>query len=102
MKKLIRLADVKEYLPLLDKEEITLSRFAELLNERANDSLNEPCLKYSLEEISKLFVGEGQDDGYFNQYLDYYILHKYGENRSDKDPLNFKMWFESYVLKNIS
>lgn len=37
---LIKLADVKDLLPLLDREEITISRFCELLNYRANESLN--------------------------------------------------------------
>lgn len=37
--KLIRVADIKEYLPQLDREEITLSRFAEILNEVANKNL---------------------------------------------------------------
>jgi hypothetical protein len=41
MKKLIKLADIKEYLPLLDREEISLSRFAEILNEAANNALSE-------------------------------------------------------------
>ena len=39
MKKLIILADIKEYLPQLDREEITTSRFAEILNEIANKRL---------------------------------------------------------------
>ena len=41
MKKLnlIRTADVKEYISLLDREEITMSRFAEILNECANEAL---------------------------------------------------------------
>lgn len=38
--KLIILADVKEYLPQLDREEISVSRFAEILNNKANESLN--------------------------------------------------------------
>jgi Ulp1 family protease len=37
MKKLIILADIKEYLPQLDREEITTSRFAEILNQLANE-----------------------------------------------------------------
>jgi len=37
---LIRLADIKEYLPMLEREEITKSRFAELLNISANKALN--------------------------------------------------------------
>lgn len=40
MKKLIILADIKEYLPQLDKEEISMSRFSEILNELANTRLN--------------------------------------------------------------
>ena len=36
---LIRLADVKAYIGLLDREEITMSRFAEILNECANEAL---------------------------------------------------------------
>ena len=36
---LIRLADVKAYISLLDREEITMSRFAEILNECANEAL---------------------------------------------------------------
>ncbi len=36
MKNLIITADIKEYLPQLDREEITTSRFAEILNELAN------------------------------------------------------------------
>ena len=48
MKKLIKLADVKDLLPLLDKEKITLNRFAELLNERANKALNiHEVIKYA-------------------------------------------------------
>ena len=41
MKKLnlLRLADVKAYIGLLDREEITMSRFAEILNECANEAL---------------------------------------------------------------
>jgi hypothetical protein len=41
MKTLIKTSTVKEYLPLLDREEITVSRFAELLNEAANRALTE-------------------------------------------------------------
>ena len=37
MKRLIILADIKEYLPQLDREEITTSRFAEILNQLANE-----------------------------------------------------------------
>ena len=37
MKKLIILADIKEYLPQLDREEITISRLAEILNQLANE-----------------------------------------------------------------
>ena len=37
MKKLIILADIKEYLPQLDREEISISRFAEILNQLANE-----------------------------------------------------------------
>ena len=37
MKNLIRTADIKEYLPQLDREEITISRFAEILNQLANE-----------------------------------------------------------------
>ena len=37
---LIRLADIKEYLPMLEREEITMSRFADLLNISANKALN--------------------------------------------------------------
>ena len=37
MKKLIITADIKEYLPQLDREEITTSRFAEILNQLANE-----------------------------------------------------------------
>ena len=40
MKKLIILADIKEYLPQLDKEEISMSRFSEILNELANKRLS--------------------------------------------------------------
>jgi hypothetical protein len=36
---LIKLADVKAYIGLLDREEITMSRFAEILNECANEAL---------------------------------------------------------------
>lgn len=44
MKKLIITADIKKYLPLLLNEEITTSRFAEILNERANTVLEEQKL----------------------------------------------------------
>ena len=37
MKNLIITADIKEYLPQLDREEITISRLAEILNELANE-----------------------------------------------------------------
>ena len=37
MKNLIRTADIKEYLPQLDREEITISRLAEILNQLANE-----------------------------------------------------------------
>ncbi len=37
MKNLIITADIKEYLPQLDREEITTSRFAEILNQLANE-----------------------------------------------------------------
>ena len=37
MKNLIITADIKEYLPQLDREEITISRFAEILNQLANE-----------------------------------------------------------------
>lgn len=40
MKRLIILADIKKYLPLLEKEEITTSKFAEILNELANKRLS--------------------------------------------------------------
>ena len=36
---LIRLADVKAYIGLLDREEISMSKFAEILNECANEAL---------------------------------------------------------------
>ena len=36
---LIRLADVKAYIGFLNREEITMSRFAEILNECANEAL---------------------------------------------------------------
>jgi hypothetical protein len=36
----IKLADIKEHIGLLDREEITMSRFAEILNERANKALH--------------------------------------------------------------
>jgi hypothetical protein len=41
MKTLVKTSMVKEYLQLLDREEITVSRFAELLNEAANRALVE-------------------------------------------------------------
>jgi hypothetical protein len=37
MKNLIITADIKKYLPQLDREEITTSRFAEILNQLANE-----------------------------------------------------------------
>ena len=37
MKKLIITADIKKYLPQLDREEISISRFAEILNQLANE-----------------------------------------------------------------
>jgi hypothetical protein len=37
MKNLIITADIKKYLPQLDIEEISISRFAEILNELANE-----------------------------------------------------------------
>ena len=37
MKNLIITADIKKYLPQLYKEEITTSRFAEILNQLANE-----------------------------------------------------------------
>ena len=37
MKNLIITADIKEYLPQLDREEITISRLAEILNQLANE-----------------------------------------------------------------
>ena len=37
MKNLIITADIKKYLPQLDIEEITTSRFAEILNQLANE-----------------------------------------------------------------
>lgn len=40
MEKLIITADIKKYLPQLDREEITTSRFAEILNEIANSRIN--------------------------------------------------------------
>lgn len=36
---LIRLADIKEYLPMFERGEITKSRFADLLNISANNAL---------------------------------------------------------------
>ena len=36
---LIRLADVKAYIGFLNREEITMSKFAEILNECANEAL---------------------------------------------------------------
>jgi hypothetical protein len=39
--RLIKLADVKEYLHLLDREEISHSKFADLLNEAALKALQE-------------------------------------------------------------
>lgn len=46
---LIRLADIKEYISLLDREQITMSKFAELLNERANEALQIENQKYHKE-----------------------------------------------------
>jgi hypothetical protein len=57
--KLIKLADVKDLLPLLDKEEITLSRFAELLNERANKALNTEEVNRSVCSCGSLNYGYG-------------------------------------------
>ncbi len=37
MKNLIITADIKKYLPQLYREEISISRFAEILNELANE-----------------------------------------------------------------
>jgi hypothetical protein len=37
--KLIILADIKEYLPLLERDEVSMSKFAALLNEAANRAL---------------------------------------------------------------
>lgn len=42
MKNLIKLADLKDLLPLYDREEITISRLAELLNEKANTAFEKP------------------------------------------------------------
>ncbi len=39
--RLIKLADIKEYLPLLDRGEISHSKFADLLNEAALKALRE-------------------------------------------------------------
>jgi hypothetical protein len=42
---LIRLADIKEYIGLLDKEEITMSKFADILNNCANSALRKQMEK---------------------------------------------------------
>jgi hypothetical protein len=62
MKKLnlIRLADVKEYMPLLDREEITLSRFAEILNNRANEALGIHDLSEVCEHPWASVIGDGE------------------------------------------
>jgi len=74
---LIRLADVKAYIDFLNREEITMSKFAEILNECANEALrihnvvgqNEQLLAYTewLEKegllnatVSKLIVKKYQ------------------------------------------
>jgi hypothetical protein len=61
--KLIILADIKKHLPLLTNEEITWSKFAELLNEAANKAL----YKHNVSG----WVATSQMPDYDGQYLCY-------------------------------
>lgn len=51
---------------------------------------------YTLEEISKLFVGENEQGGYFDQYLDYCILN----GLKGSDAPTFKEWFEQNIKED--
>jgi hypothetical protein len=46
---------------------------------------------FSLEQISKEFVGEGKLGGYFDDYLDYRI--------DNGNKITFKEWFEQFKKK---
>jgi hypothetical protein len=51
---------------------------------------------YTIDEISKLFVGENNKGGYFDEYLDYCIFEK----KPNETKLTFKEWFETKLNKN--
>ena len=46
---------------------------------------------FSLDEISKLFVGEGKEGGYFDDFLDYRL--------ETKNKITFKEWFNNFKSK---
>lgn len=84
MKKLnlIRIADVKEYIGLLDREEITTSRFAEILNDCANKALTKQEFKYELPPTKEKPVGDG-DIRVVNLPVEVLFKH------SDKIPVDY-------------
>lgn len=62
--------------------------------------------KFSLEEISKDFMGEGNQSGYFDQYLNFRLgLDTYGEKEAyakslkDRENITFKEWFKQFKTK---
>jgi ferritin len=80
--KLIIVADIKEYLPLLMREEITHSKFAQLLNEDANKALRaqgiySTAAKHTYSECWNKWL-ETDDDQAFAAWL-------YAETRKEYD-----------------
>ena len=80
---LIRLADVKAYIGLLDREEITMSRFAEILNECANEALR----------IHNVVGRSEQFISLIRELIDVGII--------DEDDIEVETWVNNY-LKEIN
>jgi hypothetical protein len=76
----------------------TISDFIKRESKSANESVGimkgakfQMKRMYSLEQISKDFVGEGKSTGYFDDYLDFRI--------ETSDKITFKDWFENFKKK---
>jgi len=95
---LIRLADIKAYIGLLDKEEITLSKFAEILNDCANESLsiyNINSLDYDI-SITKEFCKTDLAMAYQAGALDMYneMINTVNEQKLNVLKNKYYEWFK--------
>lgn len=86
MKKLnlIRLADLKDVLPLLDREEITGSKAAEMLNTLANDALEQE-IDNLFSSVTRVEVVDSGGRSYVNWHTDNTVdLHLQDNDRTLK------------------